>query len=121
MKKHLLVTLAALGAAFAIAPAGLAANGDNSENAKLCQKSGWQSLYTPAGSPFADQGTCVSYGAQGGTLTTQPKTKSQLDFLVREACDLVQGYVVGRPLPIEEYGDLVGRPPAEPKRLVLVK
>jgi len=29
--------------------------------------------------------------------------------------------VVGRPLPIEEYGDLVGRPPSEPKRLVLVK
>jgi hypothetical protein len=34
----------------------------------------------------------------------------------------VQGYVVGRPLPIEDYADLVGRRPAEPKqRLVLVK
>jgi EAL domain-containing protein (putative c-di-GMP-specific phosphodiesterase class I) len=49
------------------------------------------------------------------------ETKSQLDFLSREACDQVQGYVVGRPLPIEDYGDLVGRLPAEPKRLVLVK
>ncbi len=50
------------------------------------------------------------------------ETKSQLDFLRREACDQVQGYVVGRPLPIEDYADLVGRQPAEPKqRLVLVK
>ena len=49
------------------------------------------------------------------------ETKSQLDFLTREACDQVQGYVVGRPLPIEDYADLVGRPPAEPKRLALVK
>jgi diguanylate cyclase (GGDEF)-like protein/PAS domain S-box-containing protein len=49
------------------------------------------------------------------------ETKSQLDFLTREACDLVQGYVVGRPLPIEDYADLVGRRPVEKKRLVLVK
>jgi diguanylate cyclase (GGDEF)-like protein/PAS domain S-box-containing protein len=50
------------------------------------------------------------------------ETKSQLDFLTREACDQVQGYVVGRPLPIEDYADLVGHRPAEPKqRLVLVK
>jgi diguanylate cyclase (GGDEF)-like protein/PAS domain S-box-containing protein len=49
------------------------------------------------------------------------ETKSQLDFLRREACDQVQGYVVGRPLPIEDYADLIGRRPAEPKRLVLVK
>jgi diguanylate cyclase (GGDEF)-like protein/PAS domain S-box-containing protein len=60
-------------------------------------------------------------GLELPVLAEGVETKSQLDFLVREACDQVQGYVVGRPLPIEEYGDLVGRPPAEPKRLVLVK
>jgi diguanylate cyclase (GGDEF)-like protein/PAS domain S-box-containing protein len=49
------------------------------------------------------------------------ETKAQLDFLAREGCDQVQGYVIGRPLPIEEYADLIGRQPAEPKRLVLVK
>jgi EAL domain-containing protein (putative c-di-GMP-specific phosphodiesterase class I) len=50
------------------------------------------------------------------------ETKSQLDFLTREACDQVQGYVVGRPLPIEEYADLVGRRPSvEQRRLVRVK
>ncbi len=48
------------------------------------------------------------------------ETKSQLEFLVREDCDQVQGYVVGRPLPIEDYTDLVGRRPTEPKRLVRI-
>jgi EAL domain-containing protein (putative c-di-GMP-specific phosphodiesterase class I) len=47
------------------------------------------------------------------------ETKSQLEFLTREACDEVQGYFVGRPLPIEDYADLVGRPPAERKKLAV--
>jgi len=37
------------------------------------------------------------------------ETQQQLTFLTDEACDEVQGYLVGRPLPIEEYADLVGR------------
>jgi len=36
----------------------------------------------------------------------------QLAFLADESCDEVQGYLVGRPRPIEDYADLVGRPPA---------
>ncbi len=47
------------------------------------------------------------------------ETKEQLEFLSREACDEVQGYLLGRPLPIAEYADLVGRPPiARQKRAV---
>ena len=79
MKKVLFVALAALCAVFVIAPAGLAAKSGNSENAKLCQKDGWRGLYTSVGTPFADQGACVSYGAQGGTPTRTTKSKSQLD------------------------------------------
>jgi diguanylate cyclase (GGDEF)-like protein/PAS domain S-box-containing protein len=60
-------------------------------------------------------------GLELPVLAEGVETKSQLDFLAREACDQVQGYVVGRPLPIEDYADLVGRRPAEPKRLALVK
>ena len=66
-------------------------------------------------------------GLQLPVLAEGVETKAQLDFLARETCDQVQGYVVGRPLPIEEYADLVGRPPvgqkpaARPKRLVRVK
>ena len=37
------------------------------------------------------------------------ETDEQLAFLAREACDEVQGYLVGRPQPIENYDELVGR------------
>lgn len=36
--------------------------------------------------------------------------KEQLDFLARESCDEVQGYLIGRPRPIEDYAAVVGRP-----------
>jgi diguanylate cyclase (GGDEF)-like protein/PAS domain S-box-containing protein len=37
------------------------------------------------------------------------ETKEQLAFLSREACAEVQGYLLGRPLPIADYAGLVGR------------
>jgi EAL domain-containing protein (putative c-di-GMP-specific phosphodiesterase class I) len=37
------------------------------------------------------------------------ETAEQLAFLTNQACDEVQGYLVGRPLPIEDYADLIGR------------
>jgi diguanylate cyclase len=40
------------------------------------------------------------------------ESEAQLAFLSSEACDEVQGYLVGRPMPIENYADLVGRGPA---------
>jgi diguanylate cyclase (GGDEF)-like protein/PAS domain S-box-containing protein len=44
------------------------------------------------------------------------ETEDQLAFLTREACDEVQGYLVGRPGPIETYAEMVGREaPAERK------
>ena len=36
------------------------------------------------------------------------ETKEQLAFLKREACDEVQGYLVGRPRPITHYSALIG-------------
>jgi diguanylate cyclase (GGDEF)-like protein/PAS domain S-box-containing protein len=38
------------------------------------------------------------------------ETGEQLDFLARESCDEVQGFLIGKPLPIENYADLVGKP-----------
>jgi diguanylate cyclase (GGDEF)-like protein/PAS domain S-box-containing protein len=38
------------------------------------------------------------------------ETQAQLAYLAREACAEVQGYLVGRPRPIADYADLVGRP-----------
>jgi hypothetical protein len=65
--------------ALAVGVATAAADGGNSENAKLCQKAGWQSVFRSDGTPFSGQGDCVSYAAQGGTLTTTTFTKSKLD------------------------------------------
>jgi diguanylate cyclase (GGDEF)-like protein len=37
------------------------------------------------------------------------ETRAQLEFLAREACAEVQGFLIGRPLPIAEYAAVVGR------------
>jgi diguanylate cyclase (GGDEF)-like protein/PAS domain S-box-containing protein len=47
------------------------------------------------------------------------ETNEQLDFLSREACDEVQGYLIGRPRPIADYAQTTGghanvRHPAAP-------
>ncbi|MBI5131736.1 MAG: EAL domain-containing protein [Rhodopseudomonas palustris] len=36
------------------------------------------------------------------------ETQEQLDFLVDEGCDAVQGYLIGRPAPIDQYPCMVG-------------
>jgi len=38
------------------------------------------------------------------------ETEAQLAFLLQEACNEVQGYLIGRPYPISSYPELVGRP-----------
>ena len=37
------------------------------------------------------------------------ETQQQLSFLAEEGCDAVQGYFLGKPLPIGQYAALVGR------------
>ncbi|HZD91760.1 MAG TPA: EAL domain-containing protein, partial [Pseudolabrys sp.] len=39
------------------------------------------------------------------------ETAEQLRFLADEHCNEVQGYLIGRPLPIPDYAELVGRAP----------
>jgi diguanylate cyclase (GGDEF)-like protein/PAS domain S-box-containing protein len=36
------------------------------------------------------------------------ETEDQLAFLAKESCDEVQGYLIGKPLPIEDYAALTG-------------
>jgi len=60
----------ALTVAVAVANAG----GGNSANAKLCEKGGWQDWVRTDRSAFKNQGDCVSYAAQGGTLTSLTTT-----------------------------------------------
>ena len=44
------------------------------------------------------------------------ETKEQLAFLERESCDEVQGYLIGRPQPIELYSQMIGARPTERKQ-----
>ena len=46
------------------------------------------------------------------------ETEEQLKFLADEHCNEIQGYFVGRPKPIADYAEVVGRQPAprKPKR-----
>ena len=44
------------------------------------------------------------------------ETAEQLAFLKGEACSEIQGYLLGRPGPIEQYAELVGRVPAPVRR-----
>src|SRR5437660_1177041 len=37
------------------------------------------------------------------------ETRDQLAFLSREACDEIQGFLIGKPCPIAEYAETVGR------------
>ena len=44
------------------------------------------------------------------------ETQEQLAFLTDESCDEIQGYLIGRPLPIEQYAELIGRVAAGERR-----
>ena len=46
------------------------------------------------------------------------ETEIQHAILVQEGCDAMQGYLTGKPLPIEKYADLVGSPEPLPARFV---
>ncbi len=45
------------------------------------------------------------------------ETKEQLEFLASESCDEVQGYLIGRPRPIEEYAEITGVPKKRKKHV----
>ena len=46
------------------------------------------------------------------------ETKAQLEFLAAEKCDQIQGYLIGRPAPIEHYAELVGRIGQTPAQVI---
>src|SRR5215467_10613136 len=45
----------------------------------------------------------LARGLEVPVIAEGVETKDQLAFLAKEACDEVQGYLIGRPLPIDEY------------------
>ncbi|WP_439370416.1 sensor domain-containing protein [Bradyrhizobium sp. DASA03120] len=59
----------------------------------------------------------LGHGLEMSIIAEGVETLEQLAFLAKEGCDGVQGYLLGKPLPIGKYGDLVGR--AETMELAL--
>jgi predicted signal transduction protein with EAL and GGDEF domain len=61
----------------------------------------------------------LGHGLEMSIVAEGVETQEQLGFLADEGCDVVQGYFIGKPLPIGQYAALVGRAPgnaAEPAR-----
>jgi diguanylate cyclase (GGDEF)-like protein len=57
----------------------------------------------------------LAHGLSLPVLAEGVETAGQLEFLRSEGCDEVQGYLIGRPLQIENYADIVGIPsPPQP-------
>jgi diguanylate cyclase (GGDEF)-like protein/PAS domain S-box-containing protein len=51
----------------------------------------------------------LGHGLEMSIVAEGVETQEQLGFLAEERCDAVQGYFIGKPLPIEQYDTLVGR------------
>jgi diguanylate cyclase (GGDEF)-like protein/PAS domain S-box-containing protein len=63
----------------------------------------------------------LAHGLELPVVAEGVETTAQLEFLARESCDQIQGHVLGNALPIDEYAELVGRPPLQPKKLAAVQ
>jgi hypothetical protein len=70
MKRIIFAMVVAATSAAILVPLALA--GGNSDNAKACQKGGWQNLIRQDGTAFNNQDECVSYGAHAGALNPKP-------------------------------------------------
>ena len=63
----------------------------------------------------------LGHGMEMSIVAEGVETQEQLNFLAEQGCDVVQGYLIGRPLPIGQYDALVGRANgvvAEPARKI---
>jgi len=51
----------------------------------------------------------LGHGMEMSIVAEGVETAEQLGFLANEGCDAMQGYLLGKPLPIAQYATLVGR------------
>src|ERR1700744_1685959 len=60
----------------------------------------------------------LGHGLEMSIVAEGVETEEQLSFLAEQGCDAVQGYFIGKPLPIEQYASLVGRATTDVAQLV---
>jgi diguanylate cyclase (GGDEF)-like protein/PAS domain S-box-containing protein len=53
----------------------------------------------------------LGHGLDLPVIAEGVETEDQRSFLLREACSAIQGFLIGRPLPMEQYARLIGRGP----------
>jgi len=53
----------------------------------------------------------LGHGLDISIVAEGVETQDQLSFLAVEACDQIQGYLLGKPAPIAQYDAWVGRQP----------
>src|SRR5205807_9305520 len=58
----------------------------------------------------------LAHGLGLPVLAEGVETNEQLRTLIREGCDEMQGYLIGRPCSVEVYADIVGGNQQEPDR-----
>jgi diguanylate cyclase (GGDEF)-like protein len=51
----------------------------------------------------------LGHGLDMSIVAEGVETQEQLSFLADQGCDAVQGYFIGKPLPITQYAGLIGR------------
>jgi len=59
----------------------------------------------------------LGHGLDLPVIAEGVETSDQLAFLSKAACDQVQGYLIGRPKPIDGYAEILGRTPQPIARL----
>ncbi len=56
----------------------------------------------------------LGHGLHMSIVAEGVETQDQLDFLADVRCDVIQGFLIGKPKPIADYAALVGRADAQP-------
>jgi diguanylate cyclase (GGDEF)-like protein len=61
----------------------------------------------------------LAHGLALPVLAEGVESVEQLEFLRREHCDEIQGYLIGRPQPIETYSEILGPSPSSRRQVAM--
>jgi EAL domain-containing protein (putative c-di-GMP-specific phosphodiesterase class I) len=65
----------------------------------------------PSGSSVVTSVISIAHNLGLSAIAEGVETSDQLDFLVDNGCDMLQGYIFSKPMPADEYAELLRRDP----------